>query len=57
MHRKFLAIFMTVCLVAALFAGCGGKDKDDPSLNQAGDQLPLSAGKRYGGGRKCRHPG
>ena len=31
MHRKFLAIFMTVCLVAALFAGCGGKDKGDSS--------------------------
>lgn len=31
MYRKLLAILMTMCLVAVLFAGCGGKDGDDAS--------------------------
>ena len=31
MYRKLLAILMAVCLIAALFAGCGGKGADDPS--------------------------
>ena len=33
MYRKLLAVLMTVCLVAALFAGCGGKGGDDPSVS------------------------
>ncbi len=31
MYRNLLAILMAVCLIAALFAGCGGKGEDDPS--------------------------
>lgn len=31
MYRKLLAILMAICLIAALFAGCGGKGADDPS--------------------------
>lgn len=36
MYRKFLAVLMTVCLVATLFAGCGSKGKDEPSASPSG---------------------
>lgn len=37
MDRKWIAVFMAACLIAALFAGCGGKDQDDPSTNPNAD--------------------
>lgn len=35
MYRRALAILIAVCLIAAFFAGCGGKGADDPSNTSA----------------------
>ena len=42
--KKFLALVLAVVMVAAMFAGCGAKEKADPKVLKIGMSGPLTGG-------------
>ena len=42
--KKFLALVLAVVMVAAMFTGCGAKEKADPKVLKIGMSGPLTGG-------------